>query len=212
MQQINSEIQSLNAPFIYEMETFENETVRIHLWTQEEYYQMAELGFFDGKRVELIEGEIIEMSPMNKPHATAVRIVLKLLREIFAEGYLVDNQLPMTFNKLSEPEPEVAIIKGDVRDFTNLHPQTAELIIEVSDTTLRYDRTKKAGLYAKNKIKDYWILNLKDRRLEICRRPVKDKNASYGFSYVDVSVFSKNDEVSPLVKPDAKIKVADILP
>ena len=193
MQQINSEIQSLNAPFIYEMETFENETVRIHLWTQEEYYQMAELGFFDGKRVELIEGEIIEMSPMNKPHATAVRIVLKLLREIFAEGYLVDNQLPM-------------------RDFTNLHPQTAELIIEVSDTTLRYDRTKKAGLYAKNKIKDYWILNLKDRRLETCRRPVKDKNASYGFSYADVSVFSKNDEVSPLVKPDAKIKVADMLP
>ena len=186
--------------------------VKPHLWTQDEYYKMAELGFFDGKRVELIEGEIIEMSPMNKPHATAIRILLNVLGKIFTENYIVDSQLPISFSKKNEPEPDISVVKGEIRDFITSHPKTAELIIEVSDTTLRYDREQKASLYAKNKIKDYWILNLKDSRLEVYRRPIKDDTASFGYSYAERLILTTEDFVSPLAKSDVEIAVADLLP
>lgn len=196
----------------FSVKTVRENSIKSFQWTQEKYYQMADLGFFQGKRVELIEGEIIEMSPMNKPHATAIRKLLSILNKVFPNGYLVDSQLPMSFSKISEPEPDIAIIKGEIADFADSHPKTAELIIEVSDTTLYYDRNQKASLYAKNKIQDYWILNLKNKRLEIYRRPIKDKTMYYGFGYAESFIFTENDEVSPLANPDAKIKVADLLP
>ena len=191
-------------------EDAESNGAKILKWTREEYYQMAELGFFLGKRVELIEGEIIEMSPMNKPHATAIRIVLEVLRSVFVQNYIVDSQLPMSFNKNSEPEPDVAVIKGGVRDFANSHPKTAELIIEVSDTTLRFDRTTKAALYAQNGIQDYCILNLKNRCLEVYRQPKKNKKL--GYIYTECRILTDDDELSPLAAPDAKIKIVDLLP
>ena len=212
MQQTTTETLAIAVPFIFETEEngFENEAVKVRRWTRDEYYKMAELGFFYGKRVELIEGEIIEMSPMGKPHATAIRMLLHILREIFVQDFIVDSQLPMSFGKRNEPEPDVTVIKGGVKDFINSHPQTAELIVEVSLSTLRLDRTKKAALYAQNKIQDYWILNLKSRCLEVYRQPKKDKKL--GFIYTESRVFTETDEVSPLAMPDAKIKVADLLP
>ena len=91
MQQVNTKTQATVAPFVYETEEngFENESVKVRLWTRDEYYKMAELGFFHGKRVELIEGEIIEMSPMKSLHATAIRRVLAVLREISVSGISV---------------------------------------------------------------------------------------------------------------------------
>lgn len=212
MQQVRTENQTITVPFVFETEQngFENESVKVRRWTRDEYYKMAELGFFDGKRVELIEGEIIEMSPMNKPHATAVRVILETLRKVFTQGYVVDSQLPMSFSKQSEPEPDVAVLKGNVRDFMNSHPKTAQLLVEVSDSTLRLDRTKKAALYAQHKIQDYWILNLKDRCLEVYRQPKKDKKL--GYIYTESRIFTETDKVSPLAAPEAKIKVADLLP
>jgi len=212
MQSTNLEITAVAPSFIAEIEETGAKTngVKVRKWNQKEYYQMAELGFFHGKRVELIEGEIIEMSPMNKPHATAIRKLLSLLRKLFGEGYIVDSQLPMSFSKTNEPEPDAAVIKGKIDDFTKVHPKTAELIVEVSDSTLRFDRTVKAALYAQNKIPDYWILNLKKRCLEIYRQPKKDKKL--GFIYTESRIFTEDDAVSPLAAPDAQIKVADILP
>ena len=212
MQQINTKVKQGDTPFVFEAEEngFENESVKVHLWTRENYYQMAELGFFHGKRVELIEGEIIEISPMKSLHATVVRRILKTLREIFVEGYIVDSQLPMSFSQITEPEPDVAVVKGEIEDFTDSHPKTAELIVEVSDATLRYDRTKKMSLYAKNKIQEYWILNVKNRSLEVYRRPIRDKKL--GFVYTEIKILTEKDLVALLAAPDAKIKVADILP
>ena len=214
MQQVNTEVQPSTTPFVYETEDngFENESVKVHLWTVDEYYQMAELGFFHGKRVELIEGEIIEMSPMKSPHMTGITLASEILRQIFIQDYTIRVQGPMNFSEITEPEPDVAVVKGKIRDFTVAHPKNAELIIEVSDSTLRYDRTKKASLYAKNKIQEYWIVNVKDKRLEVFRRPIKDKTAFYGFGYAEIQIFIEKDTVSPLAKPDAKINVADILP
>ena len=196
----------------FAVKSVQEDSIKSFQWTQEKYYQMADLGFFQGKRVELIEGEIIEISPMNKPHATAIRILLSIFNKLFPNGYLVDSQLPMSFSKISEPEPDIAVIKGQIKDFAESHPKTAELIIEVSDATLYYDRNRKASLYAKNKIQDYWILNLKNKRLEVYRCPIKDKTMFYGFGYAESFIFTENDEASPLAKPDAKIKIADLLP
>lgn len=213
MQQITSEIQSPITPFVSELEQLknkENQGVKVIKWTKEEYYKMAELGFFHGKRVELIEGEIIEMSPMKSPHATAVSLVYEILREIFDNNYFIRNQQPLSFSKITEPEPDLAVIKGKIRDFNTAHPKTAELVVEISDATLYFDRGTKSNLYAKNKIQDYWIVNLKDKRLEVYRRPIKDKKS--GYIYSEIQIFTEQDEVSPLAASDAKIKVSDLLP
>ena len=185
----------------------EPKTIR---WTREQYYRMAELGFFRGKRVELIKGEIIEMSPMKSAHATAVSLAMAVLAESFGKDFVVRPQLPMSFSKTDEPEPDAAVVKGTIRDFTDSHPKTAALVVEVSETTLHYDRTKKASLYAENKIADYWILNLKNRCLEIYREPKKDKKL--GFVYTEIKIITEDETVAPLAAPKAKIKVADLLP
>ena len=212
MQQANIKVQPTSTLFVYETEEngFENESVKVRLWTRDKYYQMAELGFFDGKRVELIEGEIIEMSPMKSLHATALTLLIEVLRLSFSKEFIIRSQLPMSFSRASEPEPDVAVVQGTIRAYTAAHPKTAELIIEVSDSTIRYDRTKKAGLYAKNKIQEYWILNVKNRSLEVYRRPIRDKKL--GFVYTEIQILTEKDSVSPLSAPDAKVKVADILP
>jgi Uma2 family endonuclease len=212
MQQVNTKTQSSATPFMYETEEngVGDDLVKVRLWTRDEYYQMAELGFFRGKRVELIEGEIIEMSPMKSLHMTGISLADEVLREVFTSGFIIRVQAPLSFSGITEPEPDVAVVKGKIRDFTDEHPKTAELIVEVSDATLRYDRTKKAELYAKNKIQEYWILNVKSRSLEVYRRPIRDKKL--GFVYTEIQILTEKDSMSPLAKPNAKIKIADILP
>ncbi len=212
MQQVNTEIQTAINPFVYENEEngFENELVKVHLWTRDEYYKMAELGFFDGKKVELIEGAIIEVAPMKSLHMTGITLTSRILEQIFSRDYTIRVQCPLSFGEMTEPEPDVAVVKGEVREFADAHPQTAELVVEVSDSTLRYDRTKKAGLYAKHKIQDYWILDVKGKRLEVYRRPIGDNKS--GYIYTEIQIFTEKDEISPLAAPEAKIKVADLLP
>ena len=183
-----------------------------YLWTIGEYNQMAELGFFDGKRVELIEGEVIEMSAMGRPHVIALNKTADLLKSIFMQGWFVQTQAPVQLNKRSEPEPDIAVIQGNMEDYLTEHPTTAGLIVEVADRTLRYDCTLKASLYAKAGIQDYWVLNLKKHQLEIFRRPIPDSEAKHGFSYGDHHISIEGETVSPLIKPDVEIAVTDLLP
>lgn len=179
-------------------------------WNRDEYYKMAELGFFDGKRVELIEGEIIEMAPMGSPHITCIMILGRLLTDVFSKGYCVRTQGTLDLGLKSQPEPDAAVVAGALRDYADAHPKSAVLIVEVSDTTLSLDRTFKAAIYARNSIEDYWIVNLQHRCVEIYRKPVQDSNL--GFIYSERTVIGEKESVSPLAKPKAKIKVADILP
>jgi len=213
MQQTMSEIATRNPVSIETIikEIADGEPRKLK-WTKAEYHSMAELGFFDGKRTEFLEGEIIEMPTMNSPHATGLTLTDDVLRNIFSAGFVVRNQMPLDFGKDFETVPDVAIIKGKARDFLDAHPQTADLVVEVSDTTLSYDRNRKASLYAKFGIQDYWVLNLKNRTLEVYRRPGEDDNIYYGFGYAEKLTFDETSQVSPLAAPNAKIKIAELLP
>ena len=178
----------------------------------ENYYQMAEQGIFDNVRVELIEGVITEKPSLTPLEATAISLASDVLREVFGRDFTCSTRLPLRFGEFSEPEPEVYISKGKPRDFLNSHPKIAEIIFEVSERNLEYLCNHKFSLYAKFAIQDYWVLNLKNRTLEVYRRPIEDENTFYGFGYEDKLTFDETKEISPLAMPDAKIKIADLLP
>ncbi len=196
-------------PKVARRATMTNGAPKPYKWTVEEYYKLGELGLFYGKRVQLIRGEIIEMSPMKTPHASSVCLVYEILRAIFSTGFLIRTQLPMSFSRIDEPEPDIAVVEGTVADYFDAHPKSATLLVEVADSSLRLDRTKKRELYAENGIQDYWILNLKQRCLEVHRHPVND--ASGRFTYAETFVVLEQDFVTPLEMPKSKIRVADML-
>lgn len=184
------------------------------LLTREEFEQIADSGVFrPEERLELIAGEIITKElPMKSPHATGVSLAEEALRRVFEKGYVVRGQLPLALSANDEPLPDVAVVVGAVRDYEEKHPMTALLVVEVSDATLRMDRTTKASLYASAEIQDYWIVNLSERMLEVYRQPVPARSKPFGYSYESLTQYRESDTVSPLAAPEAVIAVADLLP
>jgi Uma2 family endonuclease len=183
-----------------------------HRWSREEFYQMVELGWFEGRNVEFMDGEIIEMPPQGPPHALCILKITKLLERVFAQGYCVRPQLPLSLQANGDPNPDVAVVSGAMEDFGTSHPDSAELVVEVSESTLSYDRREKASMYAKAGIADYWIVNLQDRQVEVRRNPAADSSQHHGFGYRDSTILKPGDFVSPLAAPQARILVADLLP
>jgi Uma2 family endonuclease len=180
-------------------------------WAKSEYRQATDLGWFKGERVELIDGEVIRMAAQRDEHAMSLRLTDVAVRACFGDGYVFCIQMPLNVAGNSEPEPDVAVVRGSVRSLKR-HPTTAALIVEISDTTLNYDRGRKARLYASRGIKDYWIVNLVDRQLEVCRKPIADGAEPFGHDYSVRTIFLPGQSVSPLGAGRAKIKVADMLP
>jgi len=172
-------------------------------WTKREYYQAGDLGWFDDQRVELIDGEVVTMAPQRDEHAHAVTLANYAIGKAFGGSYVVRVQMPLDF-AASQPEPDLAVIRGKPRDVKR-HPKSAALVIEVSDTTLAFDRGRKALLYASKGIRDYWIVNLVNRQVEVRRRP-----AATG--YRQVVTLKSGESIAPLVAGAATIKVADLLP
>jgi len=185
----------------------------LRLWTREEYYKMAEAGVLrPGERVELIGGRIITMSPQNSPHFTAICLAEDGLRAIFSTGYVVRVQGPQDLSPASQPEPDIAVVPGNVRDHAYAHPTTALLVVEVSESSLGFDRGEKASLYASADIPEYWIVNLLDRHLEVYRDPGPMAGQPYGYGYRTRTHYFATDLVTPLATPPGTIKVADLLP
>ncbi|HXH13180.1 MAG TPA: Uma2 family endonuclease [Alphaproteobacteria bacterium] len=188
-------------------------TVQLKRWSREDYDRMIEAGIFaPGERVELIDGEIVEMSPQHSEHSTAVSLSAEALRVAFGVGNYVRVQMPLALDAYSEPEPDVAVVPGSPRDYRDAHPTTALLVVEVADSTEVYDRAQKGSLYARAGVADYWLLNLRERQLEVYRAPVRMAQARYGWGYESVQHSSAADIVSPLAAPQARIAVADLLP
>jgi len=184
---------------------------RIKRWNREEYYRLYEAGWFQGKRVQLIDGEILEMSPQSFEHSWSIHVVSQLLRNIFGEEYWVRSQSPFPSDPWSEPEPDVNVIKGSFNDFTD-HPTSAVLVVEVSKTSLKFDKTSKAHLYAGMAVPDYWVLDLENRQLLVHRQPIADESAPFGHRYEQVETIAADGQVSPLEKPAATLAIANMLP
>ena len=184
---------------------------QVHRWTKTEYHQMGELGLFDELRVELIDGEVFHRPSPRPRECISLACVDQALRRPFGEGFWNRLQSPLDLGAASEPQPDLAVVSGNPRDYKE-HPQTALLVVEVSETTLQHDRNLKASLYARSNLADYWIVNLVDRQLEVHRNPVADVSQPHGFRYANVTVFGPSDSVSPLATPSPQVAVADLLP
>lgn len=174
---------------------------------------MAEAGVFrPGERMELIGGKIITTSPQNSPHFTAICLAEDGLRAIFSTGYVVRTQGPLDLSPTSQPQPDIAVVRGRVRDYTSAHPTTALLVVEVAESSLSFDRGEKARLYASADIPEYWVVNLQDNRLEVYRDPAPTIGQPYGCGYWSCTHYFATDAVVPLAVPQRAIKVADLVP
>jgi Uma2 family endonuclease len=185
-----------------------DEGPRSRRWTREEYHRAAELGLFrPEERLELLDGEILDKMTQKELHAAAAAQAARLLAEAFGSGHHTRGHSPIILNEISEPEPDVAVVVGTAFDYLSSHPRAADLllVVEVSDTTLRFDRTRKRPAYARAGIREYWILNLRERRLEVYRDPS-------GSRYRTSLVHGEHDTVTPLAAPHVSIPVADLLP
>ncbi|MCE7980746.1 MAG: Uma2 family endonuclease [Caldilinea sp. CFX5] len=186
--------------------TKETSVIRPHRWTRAAFDNMVLAGIFEpDARIELIEGEILDMGVQSSWHAIAIRATETALRSVYQQGYEVRSQMPLAIGDDSEPAPDVVVVPGSFRDYRENHPTTALLVVEVSYSTLHFDRNRKLRLYARSGIPEYWILNVVDMQLEVHRDPRGD-------SYGTKQTFYATDVVSPLTLPTASITVADLLP
>jgi Uma2 family endonuclease len=146
-------------------------------FTTESYHKMSELGLFkEGDRLELIKGEIIEMSPVGLKHASCVKRLNHLFMKKLGDQVIVGVQDPIQLEDNSEPQPDLVLLKPRSDFYANKHPQAKDilLLIEVSDSSLEYDRTVKIPLYAENQISEVWLVDLNESCLEIYRKPYQN--------------------------------------
>ena len=181
-------------------------------FTCAEFHQMGDMGWFEGRRAMLIEGEILEMPGPNPPHATITTKVDYALRPYFSQGYVIRNQSPLVLGQATDPEPDIAVVAGKLMDFYASHPTTAALVIEVADSTLGFDTTRKANLYAAARIADYWVVDLIGKRLLVFRDPQPDLSQPFGAKYATITAYVPPATISPLCAPLAVIPVAELLP
>jgi Uma2 family endonuclease len=177
-------------------------------WTREECRFLAESGLIDPRRYTLIEGELIEKVSKNAPHMLAAMLLLEWLVGVFGMRRVLQEpsvHLAPQDTPFSDPEPDMAVLN---RPFPELRrkaePREILLLIEVSASTLHTDTGRKAALYARAGIADYWVLDMKGRRFLVHRDPVDG-------AYRQIAAFTEDEPVSPLTEPGASIRAADVL-
>ena len=177
-------------------------------WTREQYDRIVDAGVLTSNdKVELIDGEVVAKMPQNKPHEITTGLVSDALREAFSTGSHVRDEKSVALSDNSQPEPDIAVVRGKRRDYMDRSPspQDVLLLVEVADSSLSWDRTGKAVLYAEAGIVEYWIVNLRDRVLEVHRGPA-------GGVYQTKATLAVGGTVTPVRAPDAAVAVADLLP
>jgi len=168
------------------------ELAQAYRFSRRDYYQMLEAGILtEDSRVELIEGEILALAAQNKRHAYCTTRLNRILVNRFGEGYHVRVQLPIIVDEYSEPEPDFAVVTEEQLVKSPEHPTQAVLLVEVSDTSLAFDRIKKARLYARAEFPEYWVVNLRERSLIVHTHPGAN-------GYEHVATFLEDDPASPL--------------
>jgi Uma2 family endonuclease len=156
---------------------------RPHRVTTQEFFRMGEAGVLDPEaRIELIEGEMIDMPPIAPPHASRTKRLTLLLIEAVGRRAIVSTQDPILLGDLSAPQPDIAILKPRDDFYSSEHPQAEDvlLVIEVADSSVRYDRTRKLPLYARYGIPEVWLIDIPARAIRVHRAP---ENGAYRSSH-----------------------------
>lgn len=185
------------------------------LWrmTRTRYDRLINAGIFGPEdRVELLDGLLVAREPQGGPHATAVGLVRAALEKAFGRAYHIREEKPIALDERSEPEPDVAVVPGGLRNYVTAHPSRPVLVAEVADSSLALDRLRKGSLYARAGIGEYWVVNLIDQVLEVYREPVTRSSRSGGSRYESVRLLRRGATITPLAAPRARIRVEALLP
>jgi len=177
------------------------------LFNVDEYYRMADAGIFtEGERVELIDGEIIQMSPVGNRHRACVNRAATFFIESFGRRAVVSIQNPLRLTKYTEPMPDVVVLKPNADFYASkgYAPEDVLLVVEVANTTLRYDRNVKVPRYAAAGILEVWIEDLKSGLLLVYRDPAEN-------IFKTAITLHRGDSISPLAFPEVTFKVEDLL-
>jgi len=183
---------------------------KVRLFNRKEYYKMFRAGLFRDRRVELYDGVIVEMSPQDDPHALTIAILTEWLVSQLLGKYTIRCQLPLVVSEMTELEPDFAIVPGTAADQTG-HPATAPLVIEVSHTTVSYDRRKGNG-FASAQVPEYWIVNLRQRHIEVYSNPIADPGVKFGHCYQQKRVVTQDQSIKALHVPLRAEKVSRLFP
>jgi len=178
-----------------------------HRFNVADYHLMAETGVLKpDARVELLDGKIIDMSPIGPFHGGSVNRLNRLFNKLARGRWLVSAQNPVHLDEYSEPQPDLMLLKPVGDDYTSQHPVPEDvfLLIEVADTTLGLDREKKLPLYGRAGIAEVWIVDLVARTIEIYREP-------HFSGYGSQRILRAGEHASPLAFPDVMIDVAELL-
>jgi Uma2 family endonuclease len=167
-----------------------------------EYEKLVSLGAFADERLELLEGALVEMSPNGPPHFAPVQKLTALLVLALLKRATVRIQGPFAASDTSEPEPDVAIVP--LGEYDTEHAREAYLIIEVADSSLERDRGIKQRIYAASRVPEYWIVNVRERTIEVHREPGRD-------GYARVEVVAHDGEIALLQFPDVTVRVRDVV-
>jgi Uma2 family endonuclease len=177
------------------------------LFTVDEYYRMATAGILtENDRVELIDGEIIEMSPTGNRHKACVHRANVFFAEAFGRNAIVSNQSPLRLSNHTEPVPDVIVLKP-VPDFyasRECRPEDVLFVVEVSETTLKYDKNTKLPRYAAAGVAEVWIEDLENDLLLVYRNPV-------GNAFKKSIVLHRGESISPLIFPGVTFNVSDLI-
>lgn len=182
-------------------------------WTFAEYERLTEVGLLaEGERVELVLGEIVTRAPADPLHSNAISQGTEILTEIYRLTHAVRVQVPLQAGTHSQPEPDFALIsKPEALRLARerKHPQTAELVIEMADTSLDYDRTVKPFVYALAQVEFYWVVDLRGEVLAVFSDAVADPASPTGWSYAAIRRHQRGEEVAFAGR---SLKVDDFLP
>lgn len=195
------------------METAALPDTAMRRWTRVEYDRLIDLGVFQpGERLELLDGWLVVREPQGPGHSAAIRRVLHALRQTLGDAWQIDSQLPVALDDLSEPEPDVFVVPRDPKNYRGAHPSRPLLIVEVAQSSYRIDREYKASLYARARVREYWIVDLVHETVEVHREPAASSEARYGWHYRAVETLRPPASAAPLLAADRAIPVADLLP
>ncbi len=182
-------------------------------FTLDEYHRLIQLGFLtEDDRIELIRGELVQMAAKGTSHSVCNTKLARELDRLVGDRAVVRTQEPIILPTDSEPEPDVIIARGQPDDYLSNHPYPQDILlaIEVSDSTLEYDRTVKLSLYAEDQIQDYWIVNLVVTQLERYSQPYQDTQGNFGYRIRQIAM--RNETVTLPGFSDLSIDLNRVFP